>query len=151
MIKVLRYAAAAVLVFLSVFLSTQQHTAAPRTETNLPIETSVQTTSHSLADTLSYLREHQELPAFYITKSEAARLGWVPSKGNLCEVAPDRVIGGDIFTNAEHLVPSAPGRIWKEADFDYPCGGRNAKRILFSSDGLIYLTTDHYKTVTLGP
>ena len=41
---------------------------------------------------VKYLKEHGELPDYYITKSEAKSMGWVPSKGNLCEVAPGKTI-----------------------------------------------------------
>ncbi len=108
-------------------------------------------TSHSLEETVSYLRVHHALPDYYLTKKAAAEKGWLPSKGNLCDVTPHMEIGGNVFTNSQKLLPAAPGRIWYEADFDYTCGNRNAKRILYSSDGLIYTTTDHYRTVVLVP
>lgn len=103
---------------------------------------------HSLGATVAYIREHHALPPWYLTKKEASRRGWLPSKGNLADVAPHMMIGGDVFTNSQHLLPSARGRVWYEADFDYTHGTRNAKRILYSNDGLVYVTTDHYQTVT---
>jgi hypothetical protein len=103
---------------------------------------------HSLIHTVSYLRTHGELPNYYLTKREAATQGWVPSEGNLGEVLPGMMIGGDIFGNSERLLPAKKGRVWREADFDYKEGTRNAKRILYSNDGLIFVTYDHYKTVT---
>ena len=106
---------------------------------------------HPLDETVSYIHAHHALPDYYLTKEAAQAKGWQPSKGNLCDVAPDMMIGGDVFTNSEHLLPSEPSRVWHEADFDYTCGNRNAKRILYSSDGLVYTTTDHYRTVTLVP
>ncbi|WP_245585881.1 ribonuclease domain-containing protein [Paenibacillus pinihumi] len=95
-----------------------------------------------------YIREHGKLPANYMTKKEASQLGWVPSKGNLNQVAPGKSIGGDRFGNREGLLPKAKNRIWYEADINYKKGSRGADRILFSSDGLIYMTTDHYKSFT---
>lgn len=95
---------------------------------------------------ISYIKEHNELPEYYITKDEAKDLGWISSDGNLWDVAPDRVIGGDIFGNREGLLPSDNGRIWYEADFEYSGGYRGDKRIVFSNDGLIYITYDHYQT-----
>lgn len=50
-----------------------------------------------------YIREHGKLPANYMTKKEASQLGWVPSKGNLNQVAPGKSIGGDRFGNREGL------------------------------------------------
>jgi len=93
-----------------------------------------------------YLRDHQMLPDYYIRKGEARRKGWVASKGNLCQVLPGRVIGGDRFSNREHRLPEKAGRSWQEADVNFQCGRRNSDRLLFSSDGLIYLTTDHYRS-----
>lgn len=93
-----------------------------------------------------FIRQHKKLPNNYITKAQARNLGWNPKLGNLNTVAPDKIIGGDIFNNAEKLLPDAPGRIWYEADLGYKSGFRGCERIIFSSDGLIYKTVDHYKS-----
>ncbi|WP_241648678.1 ribonuclease domain-containing protein [Rosenbergiella collisarenosi] len=93
-----------------------------------------------------YIQAHQRLPDFYIRKGEARRSGWIASKGNLCDVLPGRVIGGDRFSNREHSLPDSAGRHWQEADVNFSCGRRNSDRLLYSSDGLIYLTTDHYRS-----
>ena len=93
---------------------------------------------------VKYLKEHGELPHYYITKSEAKSLGWVPSKGNLCEVAPGKAIGGDIWTNRQKSLPTKSGRKYYEADLNYNCGNRNADRVVFSNDGLVFVTFDHY-------
>ncbi|MGG4404019.1 ribonuclease domain-containing protein [Paenibacillus amylolyticus] len=93
-----------------------------------------------------YISEHNELPPNYITKKEARELGWEPSEGNLREVAPGKSIGGDVFGNREGLLPKKKGRIWYEADINYSGGRRGSDRILYSNDGLIYQTTDHYKS-----
>ena len=95
---------------------------------------------------VKYLKEHGELPDYYITKSEAKSLGWVPSKGNLCEVAPGRAIGGDIWTNRQKSLPTKSGRKYFEADLNYNCGNRNADRVVFSNDGLVFVTFDHYRS-----
>lgn len=102
----------------------------------------------SFTEVSQYIREHQQLPPNYITKAEAKKLGWVASEGNLHVVAPGKSIGGDRFGNREGLLPKASGRTWYEADIDYVSGTRNGKRIVFSNDGLIYMTTDHYATFT---
>ncbi|MGV2882800.1 ribonuclease [Paenibacillus taichungensis] len=93
-----------------------------------------------------YILEHNELPENYITKKEARELGWEPSKGNLEKVAPGKSIGGDVFQNREGLLPKKKGRTWYEADINYSGGTRGSDRILYSNDGLIYKTTDHYRT-----
>ncbi|MFC3746604.1 ribonuclease domain-containing protein [Paenibacillus sp. GCM10012306] len=95
-----------------------------------------------------YIRQHHTLPDNFITKKEAEGLGWVASKGNLNKVAPGKSIGGDRFGNREGLLPKAKNRIWYEADINYKKGSRGADRILYSNDGLIYMTTDHYKSFT---
>jgi len=95
-----------------------------------------------------YIRQHHELPDNYITKKEAEKLGWVPAEGNLHLVAPGKSIGGDRFGNREGLLPKGKNRTWCEADINYKKGPRGADRILFSNDGLIYMTTDHYKSFT---
>ncbi|XID91916.1 ribonuclease domain-containing protein [Paenibacillaceae bacterium WGS1546] len=93
-----------------------------------------------------YIRTYGRLPDNYITKKEAEKLGWVPAEGNLDRVAPGRSIGGDRFRNREGLLPEAQGRIWHEADINYEKGPRGADRIVYSNDGLIFMTTDHYRS-----
>ena len=94
----------------------------------------------------AYLRAFKELPPNYITKKDAQALGWVSSQGNLWEVAPGKSIGGDRFGNYEGRLPTAKGRKYFECDIDFDGKYRNAKRIIFSSDGLIFYTEDHYNT-----
>ena len=96
-----------------------------------------------------YLHEFGHLPPNYLTKKEAQDLGWVASKGNLWEMAPGKSIGGDRFGNREGLLPEAPGRKYYECDIDFDGSYRNAKRIVYSNDGLIYYTEDHYESFQL--
>ncbi|MBO4234249.1 ribonuclease domain-containing protein [Riemerella anatipestifer] len=93
---------------------------------------------------IAYIKEHHELPAYYITKSEAKKSGWNPSSGNLCEVLPGKAIGGDKFRNRENQLPR--GDRYYEADINYQCGRRNADRLVFTKDGKVWITKDHYKT-----
>lgn len=95
---------------------------------------------------VNYLRQYHRLPDFYITKRKARQSGWDPRAGNLCQVMPGKAIGGDRYNNREKLLPAAPDRQWYEADINYHCGHRASDRLLYSSDGLIYVTLDHYKT-----
>ena len=99
-------------------------------------------------DVAKYIEENGTLPDNYITKSEARELGWDNQAGNLAEVAPGKSIGGDVFGNREGLLPDKEGRIWYEADINYESGYRGSDRIVYSNDGLIYKTTDHYKSFT---
>lgn len=100
----------------------------------------------SKEDVSLYIHNYDKLPSNYITKKQAQSLGWDNKKGNLWEVAEGKSIGGDRFGNREKLLPDAKGRIWTECDIDYSGGYRNEKRIVFSNDGLIYYTDDHYKS-----
>lgn len=93
----------------------------------------------------AYIRHFKKLPKNYITKKEAQKLGW-QTKGTLDQVAPGKSIGGDRFGNHEGQLPNKNGRKWTECDIDYVKGNRNGKRIVYSNDGLIYYTGDHYKT-----
>ena len=86
------------------------------------------------------------LPSGYVTKQEAREAGWKPLLGNLDEVLPGMMIGGNIHKNRDHRLPEAEGRIWYEADFDYSGGYRNHCRLLYSNDGLVFITYDHYLT-----
>jgi len=94
----------------------------------------------------SYLMLFRKLPAYYVTKNQARQAGWKDWKGNFSDVLPGKMIGGDIFRNIEGKLPEAPGRVWHEADINYDGGYRNRHRILYSSDGLIFVTYDHYQT-----
>ena len=71
---------------------------------------------------------------------------WKSSKGNLRKVCEGCSIGGDIFTNVQEILPVKKGRIYYECDIDYEGGIRNSKRIVFSDDGLIFYTEDHYRS-----
>ena len=95
---------------------------------------------------VAYLKANQKLPDYYLTKKEAKKQGWVPSKGNLCDVLPGHAIGGDYFSNREKKLPIKKGRKYFEADINYNCGRRGADRLVYSNDGLIYSTKDHYST-----
>ena len=94
----------------------------------------------------AYIHEFGHLPSNYISKTEARKAGWVANKGNLDEVLPGMSIGGSEFYNDEDLLPDAPGRTWTECDINYEGGYRGAERIVFSNDGLIFYTNDHYKS-----
>ena len=96
-----------------------------------------------------YLHTFEELPFNYLTKSEARELGWDSAAGNLWEVAPGMSIGGDRFGNREGLLPNARGRTWYECDVNYQGGYRGPERLLFSDDGLIYYSGDHYASCEL--
>ena len=95
-----------------------------------------------------YLYTYGRLPENFITKSEARALGW--SGGGLDDFDYGKCIGGDRFGNNEGLLPEAGGRTYYECDIDtLHEDDRGAKRIVFSNDGLIYYTEDHYDSFEL--
>ena len=97
-------------------------------------------------DVALYLRLYGRLPGNFITKAEARKLGW--NGGSLEPYAPGKCIGGDRFGNYEGLLPA--DRSYKECDIDtLGANSRGAKRLVFSDDGLIYYTADHYNTFEL--
>lgn len=100
----------------------------------------------SKEEVAAYLHKYQRLPDNFITKKEAKELGWVSNEGNLGEVAPGKSIGGDRFGNREGILPNAEGRKYYECDINTNGGYRGTERIVYSNDGLIYYTGDHYES-----
>ncbi|MCL2772351.1 MAG: hypothetical protein FWD71_03285 [Oscillospiraceae bacterium] len=81
-----------------------------------------------------YLAYTGKLPDYYVTKSDTEN-----SSGG-------KILGGDVYENRNEHLPDAPGRIWYEADINYVGGPRGGERIVYSSDGLIFVTYDNYRT-----
>lgn len=99
----------------------------------------------SKEDVALYLYTYDELPQNFITKKEAKKLGW--EGGSLEPYAPGMCIGGDNFGNYEEILPVEDGVTYKECDIDtLGAEKRGAKRIVFSSEGDIYYTEDHYES-----
>ena len=121
---------------------TEKPTKAP---TEAPAKTGPITEAQEIAD---YLFEHGELPDNFITKSEAQALGWDSSRNYLSDVAPGMSIGGDRYGNYEGTLPKAKGRKFYECDVGYKGGKRGAERIVYSNDGHVWYTRDHYETFT---
>ena len=97
-------------------------------------------------DVALYIHTYGCLPDNFITKNEARKLGW--EGGSLEPYAPGKCIGGDRFGNYEGLLPE--DRDYTECDIDtLGAKSRGAKRIVFSDDGLIYYTEDHYESFEL--
>ena len=118
---------------------------APAAETPAIDEDGVYTTKDDVA---LYLHTYGHLPSNFITKKEAEKLGW--SGGSLEPYAPGKCIGGSHFGNYEGILPEKDGRSYTECDIDtLGANKRGAKRIVFSNDGLIYYTENHYETFEL--
>lgn len=99
---------------------------------------------YSAEDVALYLYTYGELPDNFITKKEAQSMGWNSKEGNLWEVAEGMCIGGDYFGNKEGLLPEEDE--YAECDVNYEGGFRGSERIVFSDDGDIYYTGDHYES-----
>ena len=97
-------------------------------------------------DVALYLYTYGKLPENFITKNDAKALGW--EGGSLEPYAPGKCIGGDRFGNYEGILPK--DKKYHECDIDtLGQKSRGAKRIVFSDDGYIYYTDDHYESFTL--
>ena len=112
------------------------------TDAPLPDEDGSYTTKE---DVTAYLVAYGHLPPNFITKSEARAAGW--PGGDLEPYCPGKCIGGDRFGNREGLLPAAKGRSYTECDINTLFQhSRGAERLVFSNDGLIFYTADHYES-----
>ena len=130
--------------------ATPEPTGTPTPEpTKSPLELVEEDGIYSTPDLVAaYIHTFNKLPSNFITKKEAEQLGWISSKGNLWDVTDQMSIGGNKFGNYEGLLPKKSGRQWYECDVNYKGGRRGAERIVYSNDGLIYYTKDHYESFT---
>jgi len=106
-----------------------------------------------LVSVLKALNEthHKRLPAKFVTKRQARKLGWKPGRDLWdSEALVGKSIGGDVFSNREGRLPDGR-RVWREADLDYHGGHRGPKRLIYSDDGLRSVTVDHYNTFKAVP
>lgn len=124
---------------------------APSEDAGMPDETAQidEDGSYTTKDDVAlYIHTYGHLPDNFITKKDAQALGW--PGGSLEPYAPGKCIGGSRFGNYEGLLPEADGRTYTECGIDtLGADSRGAKRIVFSNDGLIYYTEDHYKSFEL--
>ena len=91
------------------------------------------------------LKHNGKLPDYYISREDLYALGYKWGKPPR-KYAPGMMVYGGIYENENNHLPSAPGRVWYEADINYYEGQRNRHRIVWSNDGLIFVTYDHYHT-----
>lgn len=94
-----------------------------------------------------YIHLFGHLPGNFVTKDEAEAAGW--TGGAVGKVLPGKSIGGDRYYNREGLLPKASGRVWTECDVGDRRNTRGGERIVFSNDGLIYYSPDHYDSFEL--
>lgn len=95
-----------------------------------------------------YLHTYGKLPKNFISKKDAEEQGFRFGEGDFGEAFPGMSVGGSRFGNYEGQLPEKSGRRYYECDIDYQGGRRNAKRLVYSNDGLIFYTDDHYKSFT---
>ena len=103
-------------------------------------------TNNGMEGADAYLVYEGRLPYYYVDKETARQAGWLTVHKKLSSALQGAMIGGDIYDNSDFKLPSAPGRVWYEADINYVSGKRNRQRILYSNDGLMFATYDHYHT-----
>ena len=103
----------------------------------------------SKEDVSLYIITYGHLPNNFVTKKKAREMGWKSNKGNLQKVCKGCSIGGDVFTNSQKVLPTKKGRVYYECDINYNGGYRGKERLIFSNDGLIYYTDDHYSSFEL--
>lgn len=135
----------------AVALESEQPESAPPAESQEPEAPSLSEDGRysSKEDVALYIHLYGHLPGNYLTKREAEALGW--SGGSVERYAGEgAAIGGSRFGNYEGLLPDKEGRTYTECDIDtVGSSSRGPKRIVFSNDGLIYYTGDHYQSFEL--
>lgn len=101
---------------------------------------------YSKEDVALYLWTYKKLPANFITKAEAQKLGW--EGGSVEKYKAGAAIGGDRFGNYEALLPK--DKSYRECDIDTDgASSRGAKRIVYAEDfSAVYYTDDHYESFT---
>ena len=83
--------------------------------------------------------------SYRISENAIQALGWRKGKAP-ANFAPGKMLTRGIYQNKNNHLPDTPGRIWYEADINYYSGKRNGHRVLWSNDGLFFVTYDHYIT-----
>ena len=100
---------------------------------------------YSKLEVATYLFQYGCLPMNYITKQDAESLGW--EGGSVEYYLEGASIGGDVYRNLSGALPKRKGVTYYECDID--TNGkkpRGAKRIIYTEDGRVYYTEDHYTT-----
>ena len=115
-----------------------------QTEDGRPLEEGLSEDEYyySAEEVAAYIHQFKHLPDNFIKKADAEKLGW--NGGSLDKIQKGMVIGGDYFGNYEGLLPE--GKTYTECDVNCPKNSRGGERIIFSDDGWIYYTPDHYET-----
>ena len=100
----------------------------------------------SMEEVSLYIHLYGHVPPNFVSKTKARRAGWIADQGNLQDVLPGMSIGGGGWHNDERVMPGSPDDQWFECDIDYEGGYRNAQRLVYSDNGMIFYTEDHYES-----
>lgn len=93
---------------------------------------------YEVEEVAAYIHQFHHLPKNYIKKQVAEERNWSTADNY-------HVIGGDRFSNREGQLPKKKGRQYFEADIQAGYSHhRGSQRLVYSNDGLIFYTSDHY-------
>jgi hypothetical protein len=140
------------LLFIGIFLAAQVYAeSCEKVVHALNVRLSPEINEQELIEIFRSLNKtnNKKLPPKFVSKKEARSLGWKSGK-DLWSVSALKgsSMGGDHFKNMEGRLTN---NRWREADLDYQGGHRGAKRLIFSVDGMRFVTVDHYRTFTEAP
>ena len=131
----------------TVTVAAEKETPVPKAEpTPVPEPTATPGPMEAAQELADYMFAYGELPENFVTKKEAIAMGWQTRYRNPGDISPGLTIGGDYFGNYQRQLPVVKGRKYYEADCFYNGGRRNEYRIIFSNDGHVWYTGDHYVT-----
>ena len=100
----------------------------------------------SMEEVALYIHTYGTVPPNFVSKTKARNAGWEASEGNLWDVLPGRSIGGGGWHNDEEVMPGEYYDQWYECDINYEGGYRGAERLVYSDNGMIFYTPDHYES-----
>ena len=100
----------------------------------------------SMAEVALYIHTYGRVPSNFVSKTKARNAGWVAEEGNLQDVLPGMCIGGGGWHNDDQVMPGEDWDQWYECDINYDGGFRGAERLVFSDNGMIFYTPDHYES-----
>lgn len=96
---------------------------------------------------MNYLIEYGQLPNNFITKGSQET--WMVRR-QFRTLRPRQMYWRRLFWQLRKSSPVVSGRTYHECDIDtLNAKSRGAKRIIYSDDGQIYYTDNHYKSFTL--
>ena len=98
----------------------------------------------SMEEVALYIHTYGTVPPNFVSKTKARNAGWVAEEGNLQDVLPGMSIGGGGWHNDDQVMPGDEWDQWYECDINYSGGYRGAERLVYSDNGMVFYTADHY-------